>query len=121
MALYEPTFENINNLLEESFTKKEVTGVPKDNNSLFTKCFTYVATHLTTYGWHGETICYLFLRKIDEFLRDGTIKIQDSKILYRNPDGILEEITVCPRLNGIKVFHDRHLSNLAYLGKKLHG
>ncbi|MFR4036627.1 MAG: hypothetical protein ACLTZT_01775 [Butyricimonas faecalis] len=105
MALYDPTFENINDLVNKSFTEKGALDNPKNTNSLFNKSFGYAITHLTAYGWHGETICYLFLRKIDEFLRDGTIKIQDNKILYRNLDGY-EEITLCPSLTGAKAFHD---------------
>ncbi|MBS7155279.1 MAG: hypothetical protein KH112_06680 [Sanguibacteroides justesenii] len=120
MALYDPTFENINDLVNKSFTEKGALDNPKNTNSLFNKSFGYAITHLTAYGWHGETICYLFLRKIDEFLRDGTIKIQDNKILYRNLDGIYEEITLCPSLTGAKAFHDRHLSNFADLEKRLH-
>ena len=120
MALYDPTFENINDLVNKSFTEKGALDNPKNTNSLFNKSFggCYYTFNRLWLAWWKHL--FVFKVKIDEFLRDGTIKIQDNKILYRNLDGIYEEITLCPSLTGAKAFHDRHLSNFADLEKRLH-
>lgn len=124
MALLDPTFENISSLVKESFKKKNDLMA---GNFLFSRCQLYVVSRLTPYGWYGETIHSLYLKEIDKLLRDGTIKVEDNKILFCNPDltvnpnKTFEEINLGSDIRAIASFHENCLvKDIKYLVQKLH-